>query len=359
MRNHSVSYFLEPLLATLDRDRFQIFCYPDVATPDKVTERLMKLADRWLDISDLPDNVVADMIRSDQVDILVDLAGHSGSRIRLPVFSERPAPVQVSWLGYPNTTGLTSIGYRLTDEIADPPGPDDNLYSEKLVRLKDGFLCYRAPDDAPETASSPCIKNGYITFGSFNMLPKISPEVIAVWARILRRVKDSRLVLKCHYFADSATAKRFNGYFADFGIAGDRLELRASTPGTKDHLAGYHDVDIALDTFPYNGTTTTFEALWMGVPVVTLSGDRHASRVGADILTRLDLSAMISFSTDEYLAIAQGLANDTQKLSLLRSELRNRLARSSLCDAQLFARGVEEAFRSMLDTRLSGTPSMV
>ncbi|MDR3581068.1 MAG: glycosyltransferase [Oryzomonas sp.] len=349
MRNHSVSYFLEPLLATLDRDRFQIFCYPDVATPDNVTERLRKLADRWLDISGLPDNVVADTIRSDQVDILVDLAGHTGSRIRLPVFSDRPAPIQVSWLGYPNTTGLTSIGYRLTDGIADPPGPDDNLYSEKLVRLKDGFLCYRAPEDAPETVPSPSIENGYITFGSFNMLPKISPAVIAVWARILRRVKDSRLVLKCHYFADRTTTQRFTGYFADFGIAGDRLELRTSTPNQKDHLAGYHDVDIALDTFPYNGTTTTFEALWMGVPVVTLSGDRHASRVGADILTRLDLSSMIAFSADEYIALALGLANDMQKLSLLRAELRNRLARSPLCDARLFARGVEDAFCSMLN----------
>jgi protein O-GlcNAc transferase len=347
MKRHSISYFLEPFIEGLDRSRFEIYCYSDVTSPDDVSERLNKLADIWLNSADLKDDELAGAIRSDQVDILIDLAGHTGTMIRLPVFCRKPAPIQISWLGYPNTTGLSVINYRLTDEFADPHGLNDCLYTEKLIRLKNGFLCYRPPDEAPEVGLSPCRQNGYITFGSFNMLPKISPGVLALWARLLRRVKNSRLLLKCHYFADHATAERFLGYFADFGITRDRIELRSAVPDTQGHLAIYNEIDIALDTFPYNGTTTTFEALWMGVPVVTLVGDRHSARVGGSILTRLGLSELVATSSGEYINLTEGLAKDLKRLVKLRSSLRLTLANSSLCDAVTFCKEIGSVFEKM------------
>lgn len=350
MKRHSVSFFLEPLFEVLDRNRFQIFCYSDVTSPDEVTERLKNKAHQWLDVSNLDDDELCRAIRSDQVDILIDLAGHTGSRIRLPVFCRKPAPIQVSWLGYPNTTGLSAINYRLTDAIADPPGVADNMHAERLVRLPNGFLCYRPPENAPEVGPSPCNRNGYITFGSFNMLSKISPGVIALWARILRRVKSSRLLLKCHYFADHATAEQFIRSFTDFGISRDRINLRSAVPGIKEHLAIYNEVDIALDTFPYNGTTTTFEALWMGVPVVTLSGDSHAARVGASIMARLGLSEQVALTTEEYIHLAESLANDVERLVRLRSSMRRTLEYSSLCDEVAFGKDMEAAFENMMLT---------
>lgn len=348
MKRHSVSFFLEPLFEVLDRNRFQIFCYSDVTSPDEVTERFKSHAHKWLDVSGLDDDELCRAIRSDQVDILIDLSGHTGSRIRLPVFCRKSAPIQVSWLGYPNTTGLSAIHYRLTDAIADPPGFEDNLYAERLIRLPNGFLCYRPAENAPEVGTPPFNRNGYITFGTFNMLSKISPGVIALWARILRRVKNSRLLLKCHYFADHATAEHFIRIFTDFGISRDRIDIRSFVPGTKEHLAVYNEIDIALDTFPYNGTTTTFEALWMGVPVVTLSGDCHAARVGASIMTRLGLSGLVALTSSEYINLAENLANDVERLDKMRSSIRRALENSSLCDAVAFGKDMGDAFENMM-----------
>lgn len=349
-RRHSVTCFLEPLMEKIDRTRFKIICYSDVDSPDFVTERLIKLADVWHDTSKIADNDLADLIRSDEVDILVDLAGHSGRRIRLPVFCRRPAPVQVSWLGYPNTSGLAAIQYRITDEIVDPPGLTDSLHTEKLIRLPGGFICYRPPEVSPELALPPLLKNGFITFGSFNIISKLSSSTILCWAKILRRVKDSRLLLKCHYYSDQETAERIKKCFCDFGIKADRIELRPATSGYYEHLETYNEVDIALDTFPYNGTTTTCEALWMGVPVVTRYGDRHASRVGLSIFKMLGHEEFANGDSDAYCATVYRVASDSNLLERSRKTLRTEMLHSTLCNESSFVRGMESLFTTAVGT---------
>lgn len=348
-RTHSVSYFFEPLLKCIDVNKFETFCYSDVAVPDTVTERLKSLSGHWVETSSLEDVEFLERIRVDRIAILIDLAGHTGGN-RLRVFTGRAAPIQITWLGYPNTTGLSTIDYRFTDELADPVGDSDKLHSEKLLRLKNGFLCYRPLEDAPEIGVAPRLTNGYVTFGSFSNISKMSPGVIAVWARILRKIGNSRLLLKCHSFADHATAERFIGYFADFGITRERIEVRPVVPDTKGHLGMYNEIDIALDTFPYNGTTTTFEALWMGVPVITLSGGRHATRVGASILTHVGFPELIASSSGEYIDLAVGLASDLDRLENLHASLRQILTDSPLCDANLFAKEVGSALESMVSS---------
>lgn len=346
-RQHSVSYFLEPLLECIDRSKFQIVCYSDVEYPDPVTNRLKLLADEWRDISGLDDTAVANQIRSDKVQILIDLAGHSGKRIRLSVFCLQPAPVQVSWLGYPNTTGVSAIQYRITDDIVDPTGLSDSLHTEKLIRLPSGFLCYRPPTETPELSPPPCLQNGYITFGSFNMLTKMSSSTILVWAKLLRRIKDSRLLLKCHYYSDMATAARVKKFFCDFGINAGRIELRSATSGYFEHLAAYNEVDIALDTFPYNGTTTTCEALWMGVPVVTLAGERHASRVAKSILERVGFEKLVAVSGTEYIDCAVKLAENIQGLKLIKLNARESIMKSAFCDERLYCVEFQKLLESL------------
>ena len=343
-RAHSVAYFFEPVLKGHSRKNFEIFCYANVQKPDAASKRMQDEADHWFSITGLDDDAAAAQIRRDHIDILVDLAGHTGDN-RLPVLARRPAPVQVTWLGYPNTTGLRIIDYRLTDHIADPPGEADRLHSENLVRLEHGFLCYQPDAAAPEVAPLPCLRSGYITFGSFNNLAKVSPEVIMVWAQILAAVPESHLLLKAKQLGNDETRDRYVHMFGAAGIAADRLELHSRLPQQAEHLALYSRVDIGLDPFPYNGTATTCEALWMGVPVVTLLGDRHAGRVGASILHRLKLDELVAESPDEYAALALALATDLKRLSEMRASLRSRMLGSTLMDRQLFIRTLEHAFR--------------
>lgn len=345
-REHSVAYFLEPLLANHDPGNVEIFCYADVPRPDATTERMKALAHHWRPISKFPTSQVANLIRTDAIDILVDLAGHTGSN-RLPVFALKPAPVQTTYLGYPDTTGLSTIDYRLTDGHADPVGVSDAYYTEKLLRLEPGFLCYRPPADAPEVAPSPCASNGYVSFGSFNNLCKVNPEVIALWSRLLHALPNAKLVLKYHWLSDAATRERYVAMFAQNGISLDRLQIFGMAPTTSEHLATYARMDIALDTFPYNGTTTTCEAMWMGVSVVTLAGRTHSGRVGVSLLSQAGLTEQIANSPDEYVDKAVQLAGDPDRLARLRAELRPRLADSSLCDGESFARSVEAAYRGM------------
>jgi protein O-GlcNAc transferase len=343
---HSVSFFFEPLLKNHDSERFETVCYSCVARPDATTSRLQALASSWRQCAELDDAQIARLVREDQIDILVDLAGHSGARIRLPVLAQKPAPIQVSWLGYPNTTGLRAIDYRLTDAEADPEGEADGWHSERLWRLPGGFLCYLPPGDAPEPGPAPLLTNGYVTFGSFNMLPKLSSATVALWARLLREVAGSRLVLKCHPLGDPRTRERVLRGFSRFGIDPARIRL-VPVLAADEHLALYNEVDIALDPFPYNGTTTSCEALWMGVPVVTLAGERHAGRVGNSLLRRLCLDELIARDPAHYLAIAVGLCGDPERLSRYRSGLRGLMAGSPLCDGERFAREVEGAYREM------------
>lgn len=344
-RRHSVSMFFEPLIASLDPNIFEIYCYSDVEIPDDTTDRLKTLAYSWSNSASLSDEHLAYVVMRDRIGILVDLGGHTGAKTRMPVFALKPAPVQVSWLGYPNTTGLTTIDYRITDDITDPPGID-RWYSERLVRLSAGFLCYQAPQNSPAVTRAPVFSKGYITFGSFNMLPKVGNECIEMWSTIVNSVPNARLLLKNHSFHDSATRTRVLRRFFKAGLDSSRIELRPTVLSSTDHLEMYNEVDIALDCYPYNGTTTTCEALWMGVPVVTLSGASHVSRVGRSILSRIGYSKLITETIDEYCACAVRWATDYQQLAHFRQHARITLEKSPLMDSKLFTISMEKAFLS-------------
>lgn len=348
-RRHSVGYFFLPLLEHHDRNRFEIFCLSDAKNTDDITRQMVALADGWRDISGFSDDEAETVIQEVAPDILIDLAGHTGQTIRLGLFARRLAPIQISWLGYPNTTGLASMDYRITDVIADPPGISDNLYSEKLARIEDCFLCYRPPEDAPEISPLPAIMNGYITFGSFNMLPKIQGSTIKAWSQLLNYVPCSKLFIKNHYFYDGATVARMMDRFKIYGISSDRLIIKPSDPDTATHLAQYQNIDIALDTFPYNGTTTTCEALWMGVPVITLSGDRHSCRVGESLLSAVGLGCNTAYSIEQYVEKAVFVAGNLDGLSDLRIGLRTKMKNSILCSALSYARRFEELLRMLLN----------
>jgi predicted O-linked N-acetylglucosamine transferase (SPINDLY family) len=344
--HHAVSYFIEPVLAAHNRSQVEVFCYSSAPVPDAVTARLRAHSDQWRDIARLDDERTAALIREDRIDILIDLAGHTANH-RLLVFARKPAPVQVTWLGYPNTTGLDAIGYRITDAICDPPGRTDAFHSEKLVRLPAAFSCYRPPDDAPPVGPLPALKSGYITFGCFNHFAKINPPVLELWARLLARLPASRLLLKARSLADPETSARVRETFTRHGVALDRLELRSDELSVAAHLSLYHDVDIALDPFPYNGTTTTCEALWMGVPVVALAGQTHVSRVSASLLTHLGRQEWIAHSEDDYIEKCAELAADLPRLAELRAGQRERMRCSPVCDAVRFTAQLEDAFREM------------
>ncbi|MFP6742854.1 MAG: tetratricopeptide repeat protein [Alphaproteobacteria bacterium] len=343
---HSVSHFLDPLIAGHDRRRFEVLCYAQVANPDDETRRFQGLADYWCSTVGMTAPTIAERVRADGIDILVDLAGHTANN-RLLVFARKPAPVQVSYIGYPNTTGLSAMDYRLTDDIADPEGPGDALHSERLTRLPNGFLCFAPGVEAPAVAEPPALADGPVTFGSFNNLSKVTVATVAAWARILEGAPESRLLLKNRSLADEETRRRYRTLFAERGIDGDRLEFHAWIDSTSGHLGAYDRIDIGLDPFPYNGTTTTCEALWMGVPVISLRGDRHASRVGASILTRVGLAELIADSVDDYVTAAVALAEAPGRLVELRRDLRAAMAASPLCDAAGFIHVVEAAYREM------------
>ena len=345
-RQHSVAYFIEPVLAHHDHEHFEVFCYSNNLIEDEATACVKSHADHWRCIAGLSDEQAAGSIRSDGIDILIDLNGHSGSNCLL-AFARKPAPVQVTWLGYPNTTGLSAMDYRITDRFADPPGMTERFHSEELVRLPECFSCYQQPDDAPGVSALPARERGYVTFGSFNNLAKITPEVLAVWARILLAVPDSRLVIKNPALGGGDVQQTICKAFTELGVASERLELLGLDPSRKAHLERYRNIDIGLDTFPYNGTTTTCEALWMGVPVVTLSGRSHAGRVGVSLMSSLKLTELISRTTEDYIALAAQLASDREHLEMLRKGLRTRMAHSPLMDAQHFTKNLEQAYRAM------------
>jgi protein O-GlcNAc transferase len=343
---HSIVYFLEPLMRNLDRGKIEIFCYSDVMVPDASTEKLRQLADHWVASVGMSDDALVERIRNDRIDILIDLAGHTRKN-RLAVFARKPAPVQATWLGYPNTTGLKAIQYRLVDALTDPVGQGDPLASETLLRLPGGFLCYAPPCDAPAPAPAPCLATGTVTFGSFNNPAKLSESTLEVWARVLTRLPHARLLLKARAFADTTTRASYVDRLTRLGVAPTRITLLDVLP-TRAHLGIYASaIDIALDPFPYNGATTTCEALWMGVPVVTLRGDRHAGRVGASLLTQIGLSELSADSREAYIDTAVALASDPARLSELRLSLRPRMAASPLCDAPAFGRKMEHAYRTM------------
>jgi predicted O-linked N-acetylglucosamine transferase (SPINDLY family) len=346
VRAHAVSYFIEPLLEAHDRARVEVFCYASVGVPDAVTERLRNRADQWRDIARLSDEAAAEMIAGDAIDILIDLAGHTNLN-RLGVLAHRPAPVQVTYQGYPNTTGMSAIGYRLTDPIADPPGMTDQYHTEQLVRLPRTAWCYRPPEPAPPVAELPARRCGAVTFGSFNRLSKVNPYTAELWARAVNAVPGARLMFKTAGLDDAATAGYVRELFKRAGLDPERLILVGSEPSFQKHLERYGEIDLALDTYPYHGTTTTCEALWMGVPSVTLYGPVHVSRVSLSLLTNVGLADFAADSGDAFVETAARAAGDLDRLAELRRTIRQRMAESPLMDARGFAREVEAAYREM------------
>lgn len=344
-RSHSVGFFIEPVLQNHSRDHFEVYCYDQAPVPDDATGRIKQLGWAWRTVYGCSDRDVADQIRSDAIDVLVDLSGHSDGN-RLGVFALKPAPVQVTWLGYPNTTGLKQVDFRLTDELADPSGMTDHLYVERLVRLARTFLCYAPPVSAPEVAPLP---EGAVVFCCFNNNPKISDTVLGLWARILRAIPGSKLFLKSGPLGDSGVRIRMINRFADLKIDASCLLLSGFTANREEHLQLYGRCHIALDTYPYHGTTTTCEALWMGLPVVTLAGASHAARVGVSILKNAGLSELIAPDADQYVKIAVSLAQSPDRLRNYRRSLRERLLASPLMDAGSFTADLERVYRGLLE----------
>ncbi|HLG85784.1 MAG TPA: tetratricopeptide repeat protein [Alphaproteobacteria bacterium] len=345
-RSHSVGHNFFPVLAAHDPAEVEVTLYSDVDQPDSMTEQLRRAAAHWRATLGAEDGKIADQIRADGIDILVDLAGHTGGN-RLGVFARRAAPVQVTWLGYPDTTGLAAMDYRLVDAITDPDGVADKLASETLIRLPHGFIVALPQSDVPPVGVPPIFRNGYPTFGSFNNLAKVNRRVIALWARLLHAVPNSRLVLKSSFNSDEWVHHRFREAFAKSGIGPERLDFRIRTAKHAEHLALYGEVDVALDPFPYNGTMTTLEGLSMGVPLIALAGNSHVSRVSMSLLTRIGHPEWIAESEDAYIAKGVDLVADKGRLAALRMRLRQEYLASPLADAPGLARAIEAAYRDM------------
>jgi len=363
LRTHSVAFFIEPILRYLDRSLFQVYLYHDHFLVDELSKKLGGMAEVWRNFVGQMHDVVEKTIRADAPDILVDLAGHTGLS-RLPVFARRVAPVQISYLGYPNTTGLRTMDYRFVDAITDPPGEDDAFHTEKLVRFSRCNWTFQPPVDAPlpsrVTGDANATEAPPIVFGSFNNFAKVSDETLRLWAQVLAAVPGSQLLLKGHGLPDAGTTERVQQRLALLNVEPSRIRLLGRTPGIADHLTLYSEIDIALDTFPYHGTTTTCEALWMGVPVVTLQGNRHASRVSASILTAVGHPEWIAHQSEQYVAIARELANDPSQRARLRHALRDDLWKSPLLDHAGQSARFGEALRACWREKtalLAGSPA--
>jgi protein O-GlcNAc transferase len=341
-RFHPLTRYFEPVLAKHDPTKVEVFCYAEVPFPDAVTARLEALAHHWRSTCHHADEEVAQRIRADKIDILVDLAGHTANN-RLGVLAHKPAPVQATWLGYMNTTGLETVDYRLTDDVLDPPD-QPRRDTEELLRLPLGMCCFAAPADAPDVAPLPALERGHLTFGSLHNLFKINGQVFDLWSKVLQALPTSRLIM----FRDTMTAtaqEHIRRQFTERGIATDRLELRLgfSKPG---YLGVFNEIDVSLDAFPCTGGVTTCESLWMGVPVLSLCGVRPASRNSAAILTRMGLTDWVAYTPEQYLSLAVDQTKDLDQLAVLRGQLRER-ARERLCDAARFTPLLEGALRAV------------
>jgi predicted O-linked N-acetylglucosamine transferase (SPINDLY family) len=346
LRTHSVAYFLEPLLAHLPKSEFETYLYHDHFLVDSVSERLRAHASAWRHLFGVPDDGAAGAILADGIDILVDLAGHTGfNRVRL--FARRLAPVQVTYLGYPNTVGIREMDYRLVDPVTDPAGDSEAYHMERLVRFAPTAWSYAPPADAPEPSPS---SSAQVTFGCFSNFGKVTDRMLAAWAGILGAVPGSRLRLKTTGMDEAGVQSWATERMARAGIDPSRVELLGRTASVAEHLAHYRGVDVALDTFPYNGTTTTCEALWMGVPVVTLSGDRHASRVGASLLTAVGRTRWIAGDWDGFVALAAAVAADRAGRARHPGALREDMRASVLLDhrgqAERFGRTLRRCWES-------------
>ncbi len=330
LRIHSCAYFIEALLQHLDREHFEIYLYHDHFREDAVSARLRTLAVVWRNFVGQPGPTVEKAIRADAPDILIDLAGHTGMTNRLMLFADRLAPVQITYLGYPNTTGVPAMDYRFTDTFADPEGVADAFATEKLVRYSKCAWTYLPPEDAPECLDRSVDESAPVTFGCFNTMAKVTDAMLQLWARVLAETPASRLLFKGAGLGDAAVRTRYIERFQRLGLPFDRIELLERTPDRVSHLAVYQRVDIALDTYPYHGTTTTCEALWMGVPVVSLGGEQHMSRVGVSLLNAAGHPEWVAADAEQYFQIATTLARDRANLATLRRTLRDDLRKGPL-----------------------------
>jgi predicted O-linked N-acetylglucosamine transferase (SPINDLY family) len=341
-REHAVGRFLLPLLKRHDHQQFEIFAYSSVDSPDAVTAQMKKLVDCWRDVRNVSDEELARIVRNDRIDILVDLTMHMMDN-RLPVFARKPAPVQVTYLAYAGTTGLNAIDYRLTDPWLDPADTPDHTYSEKSISLPHCYWCYEPPLERLENTPPPSQHSGFVTFGCLNNFTKLSSHAIDVWASVMNAVPNSRLILHAW---PGKHRQRTQEAFAARGVAAERIEFSGMLP-IRDYFDVYNRMDVALDPFPYVGGTTTCDAMWMGVPVITLSGKTAISRGGVSILHNVGFPELITSSPHEYTRLAVELAQDRERLQRLRSTLRERMQASPLMDAARFARDVESAYRRM------------
>jgi protein O-GlcNAc transferase len=344
--HHPVAHFIEPLFREYDKERFEFIAYGDQRKSDDFSERFSKQVDLWRETCSLSDQALAKKIHEDRVDILFELSGHTAYN-RLGVLALKPAPLQASYLGYPGTTGLPTIDFRISDTLVDPEGMTEKFHTERLIRLPRCAWCYEPDAVAPEVGPVPALKNDYITFGCFNNMAKLNPDLFAMWADILLRVPVSHLRLKARTLTDEGVRDELKGYFTEKGIAAERLDFFGHTRKIHEHLNHYHEVDIALDSFPYHGTTTTCEAMWMGCPVVTRAGGSHVSRVGVSLLTAVGLEEFICESRESYIEKAVELAGDISRLSTIRSSMRERLQKSALMNQAAFARDFEEGMLEM------------
>ncbi len=345
-REHPVARLAEPILANLDHDRFQTFCYSDVTRDDEMTTRIKAVAGTWRQTAHLPDDKLAALVREDRIDILVDLAGHMGGH-RLTMFARKPAPVQMTHFNYPDTTGMSAMDHRITDHLAEPAGGDDphDSYSvEKLARLPKRGWCYQPTTDGPEVGPLPMLTRGHATFAALNKPLKHSPPCIAVWAKVLKAVPGSRLMLLGS--AEPGQNQPIEAQFAPHGIGPERLKFVTRRPRLQ-YLAMYNEADIGLDPFPYNGGVTSCDSLWMGVPFVTLEGQSYLARQGLMLLTNVGMTRLVARSPEQYVYLAAKLASEPQRLSALRASLRPRFTASAICDGPGFARDLGEAYRKM------------
>lgn len=339
LRRHSVGYFLEPLLAAHDHGRVEVWAYHNSQFFDEVSVRLRSHTDHWVPCASMTDDELLRKIRSDRIDVLIDLSGTTADG-RPEVLAQRAAPMQVTYLGYPTTTGIPTVDFRVTDGLIDPVGNDANS-TESLLRCFRTMFCYR-PDSSPALGESPHLRNGYVTFGSFNNLTKVSECTLSLWAAVLKMVPCSRLLLKTKALADAEVQRVVYDRFLELGVPRDRLVLSPWRPDVRSHLEVYQDVDIALDTFPYCGATTTCEALWSGVPVITLRGRTHTSRMGASILCAVGHSEWIADSVEDYVALASTLARQSGALTAFRASAREQMQASALMDGAAFAQDFED-----------------
>jgi protein O-GlcNAc transferase len=340
-RAHPVGRFMLPLLANHDAELVEIHCYAQVAGGDQMTDRLRGMAHQWRNTVGMSDAQMAEQIRTDKIDILIDLAAHTGCN-RLQVFAQKPAPVQATYLAYASTTGLDTIDYRITDPFLDPPDAPDDCYSEKSIRIE-SYWCYQPPLENLEPAPLPAAEAGVITFGCLNAFCKVSPEALHTWCEVLSAVGNSRLIL---HVRPGSQRDRLRQILHGRGIDPDRLSF-AGKLSLADYMAEYGKIDIGLDPFPYTGGTTTCDALWMGVPIVTLSGPTGVGRGGVSILGNVGLNELIAADTDKYVRIAAELAGDLPRLQSLRAGLQGKMRASPLMDAPRFARGIEAVYRRM------------